>query len=96
MNDALTEVLRARGWSIPDRVERPAAYLAALLRDVDPADRPGALREAAWADELERRRRQKLIDLGDEQLCPHGEPHGAQPIPGRAYLRCPSCRRSTT
>lgn len=91
VHQALDEVLRARGWSVPDEVRQPAAYLATLLREVDPADRPGAQFEAMREAELERRRRQYAIDFGHLAECPHGQPAGGELVNGRA--RCPLCRR---
>src|SRR3954469_5127657 len=40
---AVTDALPTRGWQLPRPLSQPAAYLAHLLRAVDPADRPGAL-----------------------------------------------------
>lgn len=91
---ACDDVLRSRGWSIPDRIEHPAAYLAALLRDVDPADRPGALEEAMREQELVRREWLWQTTFGDRE-CAHGALAGdlAHPITG--HLACPQCRRAS-
>jgi hypothetical protein len=90
---ALDEVLRARRWSVPDRVEQPAAYLAALLRDVDPNDRPGALEEAMVEAERERREWLWRRDVaGSAPECEHGQPAGDQPHPQTGVRACPLCR----
>ncbi len=44
-------MLSVRGWRLPRRLGQPAAYLAMLLRAVDPEDRPGALDEYVTAVE---------------------------------------------
>lgn len=86
-------MLRARGWTVPDRIEHPAAYLAALLRDVDPADRPGALEEARLAEE--RTRRDWLWQTQHAgRECVHGYLAGDLPHPISGYLPCPMCRRN--
>lgn len=90
---ALDEVLRARGWSVPDRVEHPAAYLAALLRGVDPADRPGALEEAMLEEERRRREWIWQTTIGGRE-CEHGQLGGDLPHPIDGHLACPLCRRS--
>src|SRR3954447_18027587 len=48
VNDALA----SRGWQLPRELRQPAAYVATLLRALDPTDRPGALVE--WMLERER------------------------------------------
>jgi len=88
---ALDEVLRARRWSVPDRLQQPAAYLAGLLRDVDPADRPGALEDAMHAEESIRREWVWQTTLGGT-ICSHGHPGGAIPHPVDGHLACPACR----
>jgi hypothetical protein len=81
----------ARGWRvIPRDLRQPAAYLAGLLRDVDPADRPGAL--DAYMLEVERRQRAYERQLVHGAPCEHGRPAGNVPSPLRGYLACPSCR----
>lgn len=90
---ALDEVLRARGWSVPDTIEHPAAYLAALLREVDPADRPGALEEAMHAEELLRREWLWQTRHGTRE-CVHGTLAGDLPHPVDGHLACPMCRRA--
>jgi hypothetical protein len=88
---AADETLRARHWRVPDQLEQPAAYLAALLRDVDPADRPGALEDAMHAEEKLRRQWIWQTTLGPTQ-CPHGRPGGNIPHPIDGHHACPDCR----
>ena len=90
---ALDEVLRARGWTVPDRIEHPAAYLACLLRDVDPADRPGALEEAMLAEERTRREWIYATTIAGRE-CAHGWLGGNLPHPVDGHLACPLCRRA--
>lgn len=89
---AVRDVLAARGWRLPVTLQHPAAYLATLLREVDPADRPtvldDALREAEAAED---RHRFRLATA--TELCPHGMPGGHWPSPMRGHRACPSCRR---
>lgn len=92
---ALDEVLRARGWSVPDRIEHPAAYLAALLRDVDPGDRPGALEEAMIEQERARRAWVYATTIAGRE-CAHGWLGGDLPHPVDGHLACPLCRRAET
>lgn len=94
VHQVLDEVLRARGWSVPDEVRQPAAYLATLLRDVDDRDVPHLAEQAALEAELDRRRRRYAIDFGHLAECPHGIPGGNELVAGRA--ECPLCRRSST
>jgi AraC-like DNA-binding protein len=88
---ALDEVLRARGWSVPDKIEQPAAYLAALLRGVDPGDRPGALEEAMQAEERQRREWLWATRFGTAE-CAHGQAAGDLPHPIDGHVVCPFCR----
>jgi hypothetical protein len=88
---ACDEVLRARHWTVPDRIVQPAAYLAALLRDVDPADRPGALEEARLAEEKARRDWVWNTTFGT-LMCPHAQPGADRPHPIDGHLACPLCR----
>lgn len=87
---AIRDALNARGWRVPTNLDRPWAYLAKLLKEVDPAERPGALEEAM--DEAERREREyeQLRIYGPE--CPHGMPAGHIPSPLRGTIACPLCR----
>jgi hypothetical protein len=86
---ALQDARAARGWSrVPD-LERPWAYLATLLREVDPADRPGALEEQMDREDREVRRYEQLRVYGPP--CPHGMPAGNTPSP-HGLIACPFCR----
>jgi hypothetical protein len=91
VDTAVRDARAARGWHrIPSDLRRPAAYLALLLREVDPADRPGAQEE--FMEEMERREREyeKLRIWGPP--CPHGQPAGNVPSPMRGTIACPFCR----
>ena len=87
---AAVETLTARGWRVPRELQHPAAYLAGLLREVDPADRPGALDEALAAAERAQRAYERQLIHGTP--CAHGTPAGDVPSPLRGYLACPACR----
>jgi hypothetical protein len=88
---AVADALAARGWRVPGTLKAPAAYLATLLRDLDPEDRPGALDELRAA--LDARQNAYLLDLaGRGAPCPHGRPAGHVPSPSRGELACPLCR----
>jgi hypothetical protein len=87
---ALTDVLTARQLRVPAKLQQPAAYLAWLLRDVDPADRPGALDEQMAAVEAAQRAYERRLIHGAP--CPHGQPAGDEPSPLRGHRACPSCR----
>jgi hypothetical protein len=89
---ALDDALAARGWRLPPRIHHPAAYLATLLRPLDPADRPGALDE--WRANRERAQRAYERQLIYGPPCPHGQPAGHLPSPLRGHLACPACRTS--
>lgn len=83
-------VLAARGWRLPRELQHPAAYLAGLLRDVDPADRPGAVDELlAERDRAQRAYERRLI-YGPP--CPHGKAAGNELSPARGLMACPACR----
>jgi hypothetical protein len=89
VSTALEDARKARGWwRIPD-LERPWAYLATLLREVDPADRPGAEEERMDREERELRAYEQLRVYGPP--CPHGMPAGDVPSP-RGVVACPFCR----
>ena len=75
---------------MPAELKQPAAYLAWLLRDVDPADRPGALDEHRAAVERAQRAYERQLVHGAP--CEHGQPAGDVPSPLRGHLACPSCR----
>lgn len=89
MHQALDGLLRARGWSIPDRVDNPPAYLAMLLRQLEPTDRDSRIANDAHAEA--RAAWQRALVSGAE--CPHGQPGGALPHPVDGYKACPFCRR---
>src|SRR3954468_11609554 len=89
---ALDDALATRGWHLPRILSQPAAYLATLLRPLDPADRPGALDE--WMAERERAQRGYEHQLIFGPPCPHGQPAGHLPSPLRGQLACPACRTS--
>jgi len=93
---AVRDALAARGWRVPRKLTQPAAYLAALLRPLDPADRPGALDELMAAEEAAQAAYERSLRFGryEGPLCPHGQPAGALPSPRRGELACPACRRS--
>jgi len=88
---AADETLRARNWTIPRQIEHPAAYLATLLRDLDPADRPGATEDAMNAQHKLIRQWTWQTTLGPTQ-CPHGQPGGNIPHPIHHHVACPRCR----
>lgn len=87
---AVVDALATRGWRVPSRLTQPAAYLAALLRPLDPADRPGALDEWRAAEEAAQRGYERQLAFGAP--CPHGQPAGDVPSPLRHHLACPACR----
>jgi len=89
---AADETLRARNWTIPHTIDHPAAYLATLLRNVDPNDRPGATEDAMNAQHKLIRHWTWQTTLGPTQ-CPHGHPGGNIPHPLQRHLACPECRR---
>jgi hypothetical protein len=90
------DALGARGWKLPRDLKHPAAYLAGLLRDLDPADRPSVL-EDAYEAELRARaaaqraaRRSWVAAL--RTSCGHGVPAGDVPNPETGALACRECR----
>jgi hypothetical protein len=88
----IRDVLAVRGHVVPAELRHPAAYLAGLLRDLDPADRPTVLEDAFRAAEAaERHFHDHLRVFGAP--CPHGEPAGDVPTPLRGLILCPACRR---
>lgn len=87
---AVVDALAARGWRVPSQLAQPAAYLAALLRPLDPADRPGALDEWRAAEEAAQRAYERQLVFGPP--CPHGQPAGDVPSPRYGRLACPACR----
>ncbi len=87
---AVTDALATRGWRLPQRLDQPAAYLATLLRALDPEDRPGALDEHIAAVEAAQRAYERQLVTGSP--CPHGQPGGDVPSPLRGHRACPLCR----
>lgn len=86
---AVQDALAARAWRVPVRLEQPAAYLATLLRERDPEDRPGALEAAMEEFERQSREYERLRTYGPP--CPHGMPAGHITSP-RGMVACPFCR----
>jgi hypothetical protein len=93
VDEALAGAIAARGRPLPAKLDQPAAYMAWLLREVDPADRPGALDE--WRAEEERRQRAYERQLVHGAPCPHGQPAGDVPSPRRRHPACPVCRAAS-
>lgn len=87
---AVQEALGARGWLVPSELAQPAAYLAALLRPLDPEERPTVLEEHRRESERLDRAYRRQLALGAP--CPHGRPAGDVPSPGLKILACPQCR----
>lgn len=90
----VADALATHGWRVPRELTQPAAYLARLLRGLDPADRPGALDDWMAAEEAAEATYDRLRRTG--RPCPHGEPAGDVPSPVRQILACPICRASAT
>lgn len=91
VEDAVRDSLAARGWRMPRELTQPAAYLALLLRETDPADRPGRIAEELAAAEAAQRAYELRRVYGAP--CAHGMPAGSEPSPLRGILACPECRR---
>jgi hypothetical protein len=87
---AVRDVLTRRGHVVPRDLKVPAAFLANVLRDLDPADRPTAVEDQAR--ELERREERYRLQLATGAPCAHGRPAGDVPSPTRGLLACPACR----
>jgi hypothetical protein len=79
--------LAALGKSVPADLERPWAYLAWLLRGVDPAERPSVLVAAHAAAEREHDRLRR-----HGAPCEHGVPGGDVVSPLTGQRGCPLCR----
>lgn len=86
----VADALAINGWRVPPELDQPAAYLARLLRGLDPADRPGALDEWRAAEEAAEATYERQLKWGAP--CPHGQPGGDVPSPSRQLLACPHCR----
>jgi hypothetical protein len=87
---AVDDALATRGWRLPRQISQPAAYLATLLRALDPADRPGALDEFMAAREAAQRAYERQLIYGTP--CPHGQPAGDVASPVHGLVACPLCR----
>jgi len=86
------DAMAARGWKVvPRDLKQPAAYLATLLRELDPADRPTAAE--AHMVEVERREDAHRLQLAIGAPCRHGRPAGDVPSPLRGHIACLDCRR---
>ncbi len=92
----LRDVLASRGWRVPRTLKTPAAYLAMLLRELDPADRPSVAeewaRQAAAAAAAEKRATQRRWHAALRTTCAHGVPAGDVPHPLSGAIACPECR----
>lgn len=87
---AVVDALATRGWRLPREIAQPAAYLATLLRPLDPADRPSLLDE--WMAEREAAQRRYERQLVTGTPCVHGQPAGDVPSPVHGHLACALCR----
>jgi hypothetical protein len=88
---AVIDVLAQRQWRVPDQLRRPEAYLAVLLRDVDPAERPTVIEAAMLAQERERRAWIDRTAYGQPE-CAHGLAGGDIPHPVDGHFACLECR----
>jgi hypothetical protein len=91
--DTIGRVLQDRDFTLPDKIENPAAYLAWLLRDLDAEVPPHVYEQIERDRELERRRR--LDALRQAPDCVHGTPGGNRLTAAGVQL-CPACRRNAT
>jgi hypothetical protein len=91
-------VLNARGWRVPPpgQLQHPAAYLAGLLRDVDPSDRPSVLEDAyeaaMRAEAAAQRAARRAWVAALRGSCAHGVPAGDTPHPETGTRPCRECR----
>lgn len=92
---AVAEVLTRRGHVVPRNLRQPAAFLANVLRDVDPADRPGAVDEWMAAEAAAARLAEQRWTWALRTSCAHGVPAGDVARPGHA-LACPLCRAASS
>jgi hypothetical protein len=90
---AVTDALATRGWRLPRELKQPAAYLATLLRSLDPDDRPSLLDEWIAQREAVQRAYERQLVVGTP--CRHGQPAGDVPSPLRGIGACPLCRAAT-
>jgi hypothetical protein len=96
---AVADVLATRGHRVPAELRHPAAYLAGVLRDLDPAAmvRPTVeaaayeahLREQAAAERAARR----AHVLAVAGKCAHGVPADGAGQPSRGVVACLECHR---
>lgn len=94
---ATRDVLAVRGHRVPRDLKHPAAYLANLLRDVDPEGIRPTVEAAAYEAHLKAQaaaeragRRARVLALAGR--CAHGVPaHGAGQ-PARGVAPCGECR----
>jgi hypothetical protein len=91
------DAMGARGWgTVPRNLKHPAAYLAGLLRDLDPADRPSVLEDAfeaaRRAETAATRARSRAWLVAMRSSCPHGVPAGDVVNPATGALACRECR----
>lgn len=96
---AVAELLAIRGRrSVPADLVVPAAYFAALLRTLDPAERPTADDDAFEAELRAREAAEATyarLRAPGGVPCPHGMPAGDVPSPVRGILACPHCRSAS-
>jgi hypothetical protein len=93
----VADALALFGWSVPWDLEQPAAYLARLLRALDPAERPTAY-DAAYDEHLaavEAAEASYARQRRSGTPCAHGVPAGDVPSPTRRILACPVCRSAS-
>ena len=83
---AIADRLAVLGMRVPAKLDRPWAYLAWVLRDVDPAERPSLFEDAHAAAERAHRRLQHAA------ACEHGVPGGDVVSPLTGQRGCPLCR----
>jgi hypothetical protein len=91
--ESIEHVLTGKGFTLPDKIENPAAYLAWLLRDLDAEVPPHVYEQIERDRELERRRR--LVALRQAPDCVHGTPGGDR-LTAAGVALCPACRRNAT
>jgi hypothetical protein len=89
---AVVDRLAAAGLRLPREVKNPPAYLAWLLRPLDPADRPTAAEDARRAQERAEDAWARAVASPHAERCPHGQPGGNLPSPTRQHRTCPACR----
>jgi hypothetical protein len=91
---ALDGLLAARGWSVPEQIVNPPAYLAALLKNLsEDAERPSEQRRRRLAIERQRRAWIWATTMGWDE-CEHGYLAGNLPHPTSGHMPCPFCRHA--